>query len=421
MKHATWLMEQLPTLQRDGVLDAAAVERLRARYAEDALAGTAISGLLLASLGAVLVALGLILLAAHNWEGWGRGVRLAASFAPLAVSQLAVAWLLWRPAGRAAREAVAGFSVLAFALALAMVGQVFHFPGDLDRYLMTCAVLSLPLIYLLASSVAAALYGGAIVGAVLALPAAAGHPLLVAAAYALLLPLLHVRGQTGWAGGRPLLLMALVPMLFAAVLFSLPQVPRLGLWWLAVLGAALVLIDDRQHAATALWRRPLAVYGSVAVAVAALIGSFADIWRGWFWHLTPAQLPEAWLLLGAALGGVLWLAMAALRRGHLVAALHALPALSMALVAAIDTRSWALPLAWMHSAFVLLLGLGMLREGLQQQQWGTASRGLLLVTVLVLLRFLDADWSFTVRGVMFLLTGAAFISVSLWLRRRLQA
>lgn len=422
-KGPAWLLEQLPTLVREGVLDAASAERLRARYAPAAGGGGA-SRLLFAVLGAVLIGLGLILLAAHNWGDWSRGTRLAVSFAPLLLAQFAVFARLRRHGdGSPWNEPVAAFAALAFALALAMVGQVFHLPGDLERYLLTCAVLALPLVYLLNASLTAVFCALALLGAVAADGVPSGHPLAIVAAFALLAPHVRRAWRDDAEGARFVLLAAaLVPLLFAAVLLSLPNVPRLGLWWLAGFGALLVLIDARMDTArTTLWRRPLAAYGGMGVAVAALFGSFADIWRGWFWYLTPPQLPEAWLLLSALLGIVLWLAVGAARRGQWAVALHALPALAMALLAAFDTRPWALPLAWLLSAVVLAIGIAMLREGLRERHWGVASRGLFLITLLVLLRFLDTDWSFTVRGVVFVLTGAAFIIASLWLRRRIAA
>ncbi len=417
------MLEQLPALVREGILDADSAERLRARYAMAANGG-GVSRVLFATLGAVLVGLGLILLAAHNWGDWSRATRLTASLAPMLVAQVGVFTLLrWPAVAGVWREPVAAFAVLAFALALAMVGQIFHLPGDLDRYLLTCAALALPLVYLLHASLAAALYALALLGAVAADGVPSGHPLAVVAAYALLVPHLLRLWREDAAGARFVLLSTLlIPLLFANVLLSLPNVPRLGLWWLAGFGALLVLLDARLAGPRApLWRRPLAVWGGVAVAVAALFGSFAGIWRGWFWYLTPPQLPETWLLLSALLGVVLWLAVAAARRGHGVAALQALPMLAMALLAGFDTRPWALPLAWLLSAIVLVIGIAMLREGLRQRQWGGASRGLFLITLLVLLRFLDTDWSFTVRGVVFVLTGMGFIVASLWLRRRIAA
>ncbi len=422
-KGPAWLLEQLPALVREGILDADSAERLRARYATAANGGS-VSRVLFATLGAVLVGLGLILLAAHNWGDWSRATRLTASLAPMLVAQVGVFMLLrWPAVAGVWREPVAAFAVLAFALALAMVGQIFHLPGDLDRYLLTCAALALPLVYLLHASLAAALYALALLGAVAADGVPSGHPLAVVAAYALLVPHLLRLWREDAAGARFVLLSTLlIPLLFANVLLSLPNVPRLGLWWLAGFGALLVLLDARLAGARApLWRRPLAVWGGVAVAVAALFGSFAGIWRGWFWYLTPPQLPETWLLLSALLGVVLWLAVAAARRGHGVAALQALPMLAMALLAGFDTRPWALPLAWLLSAIVLVIGIAMLRDGLRQRQWGVASRGLFLITLLVLLRFLDTDWSFTVRGVVFVLTGMGFIVASLWLRRRIAA
>lgn len=420
-KGPAWLLEQLPALVRDGVLDDASAARLRAHYAPLAASAGAMSRVLFATLGALLVGLGLILLAAHNWDQWGRGTRLFVSLLPLALSQGLLTWVLRRDADGGWREAAAVFSALAFALALAMVGQVFHFPGDLGRYLAVCAALTLPLVYVPGSALAAAVYGGAVLGSVLSMHGNACAPLLVVAAFAVLVPYLWVLyRREGATGARlPLLLWALAPLLFFAVLASLPDVPRLGLWWLAGFGALLALGDSAADAATAgpLWRRPLAAYGSLAVAAAALIGSFADAWRGWPDAL--GAVWQAWVLLFAVLGVVLWQAIQAARARRWVAALHAVPALLMALVVAFDTRAWAVALAAMLSGFVLLLGVAMLRDGLQTRHWASTSRGLFLVTLLVLLRFLDTDWSFTVRGLVFVGTGIAFIVASLWLRRRM--
>lgn len=416
------MLEQLPLLLREGVIDAASAERLRQHYAPIATTGDGhISRLLFAALGAILVGLGLILLAAHNWGDWSRGMRLGVSLVPLLLSQVAVYTVLRKPRTEAFwREPTAAFCALAFALALAMVGQIFHLPGDLGAYLLTCAALALPLVYLLHSGLAAMLYGAAVLAAVAADAPFDRHPLVVVAAFALLGPFLRRNWREHPLAARTVLpLIALLPMLFAAVLMSLADTSRLGLWWLAVFGALLVMLDARfAPTASSLWRRPLAAYGTLAVAVAALLGSFAEAWRG----IPPsasASLAQAWLLLFSALGFALWLAVAAARQRHWSVALQVLPAVLMSLLVVFDTRPWAPLLAWLLSAVVLVIALAMLREGLHDRHWGAATRGLFLICMLVLLRFLDGDWSFTVRGLVFVITGAAFLAASLWLRRRM--
>ena len=307
-KGPAWLLEQLPALVREGILDADSAERLRARYAMAANGG-GVSRVLLATLGAVLVGLGLILLAAHNWGDWSRATRLTASLAPMLVAQVGVFTLLrWPAVAGVWREPVAAFAVLAFALALAMVGQIFHLPGDLDRYLLTCAALALPLVYLLHASLAAALYALALLGAVAADGVPSGHPLAVVAAYALLVPHLLRLWREDAAGARFVLLSTLlIPLLFANVLLSLPNVPRLGLWWLAGFGALLVLLDAR----LALTQRDGATYQADLAAAAQYGARYFDRdapatqkWQATLAELAAARLEVSLPDLSASLKAV---------------------------------------------------------------------------------------------------------------------
>ncbi len=420
--HARWLIGELPGLQRDGVLDAATAERLRVRYDGEGAAAGGWARTLFPLLGAVLMALGVILLVAHNWDQLSRPLRVLLAFTPLLLGQLACVWTFLRARHSAAwRESSAAFTALSFAAALSLVGQIYHFPGDLDRFLLTCGLIALPLVYALNAALTAALCALAFAGWSFAVAGRDPSLFAVLGWFALLLPMIWQRMRRDPGGLATVwLLLAVVPTFFAAVLATMPNVPRLGLWWFAELGAILMMLAALSApSGRSLWRRPLAAYGGAAVVVAALIGSFPDIWRGWFWYLRPDQLPVAWafLTLGMALLAVLcWRAW---RAGDRLAPLFALPALLMAIVASTDSRPLALVLAIALSAWVLLAGIAMIRTGLQRQDGGLATRGLALIALLVMLRFVDNEWSFTARGVAFVLTGGAFIAAHLWLRRRM--
>ena len=93
----------------------------------------------------------------------------------------------------------------------------------------------------------------------------------------------------------------------------------------------------------------------------------------------------------------------------------------MALVAATDSRPLAVMLALLLSGWLLLAGIVLIRGGLREQDGARATRGLVLIALLVMLRFVDNEWSFTLRGIAFVLTGAAFVAAHLWLRRKVRA
>ncbi len=372
-------------------------------------------------LGLLLIALGMILLVAHNWDQLDRTLRLTLAFTPLLCGQLACLWTGWRARDVLLwREASAACTVLAFAAALALVGQIYHFPGDLDRFLLSSVLVTLPLVYALNAALAASLCALALAAWAWAVPGPGPSVFAVAGAFALLLPLVWRRlRQPTPEPGTAWLLWVSVPALFVAVLAALPLLPRLGLWWLALFGAILTLLPNSALGAAS--QRPaLQPLGAAAVVVAALIGSFPDVWHGTPWTLWPEQLPLAltFLALGMALLAVL--AWRAFQRGAVDLLLWPLPPLLMALVTLTDSQPRMLAAALLLNAWLLLAGTVLIRGGLRDQDAARATRGLLLIALLVLLRFIDSQWSFTLRGIAFVLTGAAFVAAHLWLRHRVR-
>ncbi|MGH8446704.1 MAG: DUF2157 domain-containing protein [Solimonas sp.] len=417
---AAWLLAELPELERAGVIDTPTAARLRARYSEAAQSGGALG--LSAVLGALLVGLGVILLVAHNWDDWSRGLRLFVTALPLAAGQLACAWaLLRRPESQVWRESAAVFAGLAFAAALALVSQIFQFGGDLDRYLLTCALLALPLVYALDSSLLAILAGGALLGWVGTQSEAAREPLLVLLAYATLLPHAWMVWRRDRGSLRSVLLLGwLAPLLFAALTLAMPWVRHFGWLWVGACALLLMQIDDGLGGGLALVRRPLRAYGEAGWALVALAATFPEFWREHFLsRYADGELSQAGIVVGVALLAVAVLTARALwRRQWLLAAL-ALPVLALA--AAQGRVPPAMPLALFFNAYVLAIGVALIQSGLRERVLRYVSSGLTLIAVLVLLRFFGGEWSFVMRGVAFVATGLGFLAAHAWLRRKVRA
>ncbi|WP_028080491.1 DUF2157 domain-containing protein [Solimonas soli] len=419
-KNAAWLLAELPELERAGVVDAATAARLRAHYADAPERGAALG--VSAVLGALLVGLGVILLVAHNWDAWSRGLRLLVTALPLAAGQGACWFALRRRAdSRVWREGAAVFSALAFAAALALVAQIFQFGGDLDRYLLSCALVALPLVYALDASLLAVLVGGAWLGWVAAQAAGAREPLLVLLAYATLLPHAVSVHRREPAGLRSVMLVGwLVPLLFAALTLAMPLARQLAALWLGSCALLLILLDDVSGAGGAFVRRPLRAYGELGWALVALGATFPEFWssRGWFGNGERAALAQIgavqWLVLAVAAALVL---RALLRRRWLPAAL-ALPVAGLVLAEGLPLAP--LPLAVFFNAYVLAIGVALIAGGLRERALRVISSGLTLLAVLVLLRFFGSEWPFVMRGVAFVGVGLAFLGAHAWLRRRLR-
>ncbi|HET8883064.1 MAG TPA: DUF2157 domain-containing protein [Solimonas sp.] len=420
---AAWLRSELPELERAGIVDAATAARLRAHYraaADDGGFALGLSGIL----GALLVGLGVILLIAYNWDSWGRGLRLSIAALPLIAGQLACVVALRRtPPSRTWRESAAVFAALAFAGALALVSQIFQFGGDLDRYLLTCALVGLPLLYALDSSVLAVLVAAAFTGWVGAQPDARREPLLVLLAFASLVP--HVvaawrENPHSWRSSW--LLGWLLPLCLIALSLTIPSMRDVAAVWFSAWALLLIQIDREIGGDAALLRRPLRVYGELGWALFALAATFPDFWEphgfvrvagGSLWHAHAVAILV--LLLALALT-----ARAAWRRQWLLTAL-AVPTLVIAVAQAIAVKWPPNAMALLFNAYVLAIGIAVIADGIRGQRLREASSGLTLIAVLVLLRFFGGEWSFVVRGIAFVIVGLAFLAANVWLRRKVRA
>ncbi|TJY63040.1 DUF2157 domain-containing protein [Sinimarinibacterium sp. CAU 1509] len=421
-----WLIGELPALERAGVIDAQTAQRLRAHYSAVASA-SGWARWLFPVLGALLIGLGIVLLVAHNWDQLSRPLRLLFAFAPMTLGQLACIAVLRRPAvSSGTRDAAALLTALGFAAALALVGQIFHFPGDLDAYLLSCALAALPLVYLMRSAAVAVLYAAALLGWSAAVASLQRHPLAVVGGYALLLPfllLMPAAWRGPWRGG--LMLSALVPMFFAAVMLSFPSVPRLGVLWATAFGVVLVWLQRRESATAGTgagsgFGIAVPAWGYAGVAIASLIGTVPEIWHGWFWDLGPVDAVEAWIVVAAMLAAVFAAAWWALRHRDILLLTMCVPAWVMAVVALMDTRDIAVGLALGFNVLTLAIGLLTVRDGVAARRLDRVNAGMLLLLALVALRFFDNDWSFTVRGVAFVMVGSGFLLAHAWLRRRVR-
>lgn len=422
-KNAAWLLAELPELERAGVVDAATAARLRAHYA-DAPERSPVLGVS-AILGALLVGLGVILLVAHNWDAWGHGTRLFVTALPLAAAQLACWWTLARRAdSRVWREGAAVFSALAFAAALALVGQIFQFGGDLDRYLLSCALIALPLVYALDASLLAVLVGGGFLGWVLSQNNGAREPLLVLLAYASLLPHAVMVYRREPRSLRSVMLIGwLVPLLFVALTVSVLEVHSLAALWVSSCALLLILLDDALGGRGSVVRRPLRAYGELGWALVALAATFPEFWNqrlgGWFVLTSNGALWHAgvvpWLVL---MVDVALVARAVLQRRWLLAAM----ALPVAVI--VFAQLWPLaplPVALLFNAYVLAMGVALISSGVQERALRVISSGLTLIAVLVLLRFFGSEWPFVIRGVAFVSVGLGFLAAHAWLRRKVHA
>ncbi|QHS09986.1 DUF2157 domain-containing protein [Sinimarinibacterium sp. NLF-5-8] len=411
-RHHRWLLEQLPQWQSTELIDARTAERLRAHYADHAHAPMPWFALI----SVVLVGLGLILLVAHNWDALPLGARLGFALTPLLIGQIACV-ITWRAHRDAVlwREASSAWTALAFAAALALLSQIFHWSGELDQFLLICAAVTLPLALLFQALLTSVFYA-----VVLCFWAASQTPQAdalpgVLIGFAALWPLLRAhrdrhadhRARSAWLWG------SVLPLLGLAVWLTLMDSAALSLWWLASLGA--LTFTARADALPIVHR-----YGALAVTAAAVIGSLDLGWREGLAVRSGITWGVAVLGLLLCSAGLLW-NMTRLQRGEGWRALWGIPALLLLLPNVLASAHWGGLMTLALSLWLLLAALTLMRLGTLRQHLPHITQGLLLLALLLTLRFLDSQWSLTARALAFIGMGALLGWAHLRLRNRIKA
>ncbi len=150
-----WLLnDELPLLERDGVLDSDAVGRIRDYHKKDLAERNSIqiAMVLLAVLGALLIGSGVILLIAHNWDMFPRQHRVAIALLPLICCGPCGLLILKRNKGPIFCEPFALFTGVAIVLAISLTSQIYNIDGRFSDLMRVVLGLCLPLIWIFRST-----------------------------------------------------------------------------------------------------------------------------------------------------------------------------------------------------------------------------------------------------------------------------
>ncbi len=124
---ATRLHRELPTWQREGIIDAPGAEAIRARHPADALAHHDRAAIAVYVLGALLVGGGVISFVAWNWASMPDALKLTMIGSAM-VAAHGGGWWLWKGAGTSPRlgHALTLLGTLIFGANIGLVAQIFH-------------------------------------------------------------------------------------------------------------------------------------------------------------------------------------------------------------------------------------------------------------------------------------------------------
>ena len=433
-----WLRFQLPELVANGVITSDTARAIDQHYEQDQPRSN-FAFVVLAAIGSALVAAGIILLIAHNWDELSREMRTAIAFLPLLIAQaLVVFTLMRRNESQPWREAAAVSDVAAVATAISLISQTYQVQGTFADFMRTWLLLSIPIVYLLRTTLGAIAY---VIGSVLWLFArwgflsSPGNTMLFWVLLMLVIPHVVIRFRRDRDSRETA---TLVIILALAALFGVGATAEfadanVGVIAYAGLSTAIYLCGMKLFPQPAGRLHPLAVLGGIAIGVVAIVLSFESSW-----HMTHhvTSVPRSWSTNVAVAVELLFPVAAVCLASVDLLRRRAEFSLSAALLPIVAAVAWVIAnmcrfpnerfqstrcsfaAATVLNCYALWLGIDILARGIRTNSIARANFGLLLIAALAICRFFDSDLSFVTRGIGFIIVGLGFLVANVLLFKR---
>lgn len=442
--HLQWLKEQMELWQRQGLADAETISRLETYYEKEypKTQKTSLFSYVLVLLGTSLVLLGVILILARNWSDFPRLVRVFISLIPLLVGLGLGAYTIMGDKG-GVWQGVSPLVIAAGCLTgLALNGQIYHVISAPSSLFFWSALLSLPLVYLFSSPISPLFYL-AMTGTYLVISAASHtlnlvpYLLVGLVMMGLVKPHLLMAHQKGDFKSNSFWLpvfMVLVGLAFllALMAFHVPVRTLLALYF-----ASLLLLDHYLFGPFSINKRGLSstlssmalvgasgqkevhtldLLGKLGLYILVYVFSYRGFWRYTdAWELTSVHA----VILALGFLALLMLVYILFNRKEAFSWLPlALPLVVLVFHLMADATWLPATAAVVFSLLFFAMGLQFLLDGINHNHLGLANQGLLFLLLIIATRFLDIDFSFLVRGVVFVLLGLGFLATNLWMVRK---
>lgn len=374
-----------------------------------------------AVLGSVLIGLGIILILAHNWDDLSRTVKTAISFMPLVMGQAACFYtLMVRRDSMAWSEASSTFLFFGVGSCIALLAQIYNISSSGGTFILTWCLLTLPVAYIMRSSMVALLY---ILFATYYVVDTSGN-LIYFGLIAAVIPyyyLLIKRDENGnflafmnWV--LPLSLLIGIGVIVQGRV-ELMVIMYLCLFALCYQFSNICLLKKQTTLSNG-----YKIIGLLGIAIVMLFFSFR-----WFWEELAGRdfsnydtmLTITVITVSVALTLVLFILQNRRKKPGEINPV----ALSGLVFSALAFGAAGVPLLsqWVSNILIFIVGMYYIRRGARNEHFGVLNYGLLLIAALIACRFFDSNLSFVLRGILFILIGIALFAVNLYMHKKRKA
>lgn len=377
-------------------------------------------------LGAILVSLGIILIIAHNWDELSRTTKTIFAFLPLVLTQLLCVFVLLKKSdNKTWIESATTLLFFAIGACIALISQIYNIPGNLSSFLLIWMLLALPLIYVMKSSIAPLLY---LVGityyaaetSYFDFPSTTSYAywgLLIAA-----LPQYFFAIKNYPKSNFTSLENWLIPLSITISLGTLASSVGYFLYvaYFSLFGLFFNIGNNEFFKDHKLINNPYRVMGTIGTVILLFVSSFEGFWMEISYQNTELgnwfSYQSFWVALGLSLFAILYLLKQQKNKS-----IRELPIFSPTFIIffILFGIGQYTPTVWiLINVMILTLSILIIVEGAKKEHFGILNFGLAIITLWIIIRFLNTDLSFVIRGLLLMAIGVGFFIANYWMLKK---
>lgn len=367
-------------------------------------------------LGAILTGLGVILILAHNWDELGRMTKTIFAFLPLLIGQGFCLFALLKKADSTAwKESTSAFLIFAIGASISLISQIYNIPGGSGTFLLSWVLLSLPLVYIMKSSISSILYIIGITNYACEMGYWSYPPkesLLFWLLLALVLPhyyyLYRDRPRSNFINFHHWLIPAAITIVLGtvikdhAIFMLISYISLFGLFY----SIGTFAYFNKQS---------LRNNGYVIIASLGTISILLGLSFNAFWEeLISKKFILSEILSSPEMLSAIVLTLAALflfarhQKGSKLSEMNPIAPVFLLFILSFIIGMYSTSAVILINIILLGIGILTIKKGARIDHLGILNYGLLIITALIICRFFDTNISFIFRGILFILVGVAF-------------
>ena len=410
------LIKDIPELVNANVITQETADRITNYYRDKKVSPTNKLFVVFGVLGAILIGLGIILIIAHNWDQLSRTSKTIIGFAPLIIAQVICGYVLIKKRNSTAwRESSSAFLFFAIGACISIISQTYNIPGNLSSFLLTWALLAIPMVYIMNSSVTSLLY-------LIAITYYSGetgywsYPVTESYTYWLLLlgiiPHYYIMYKQKPKSNFMIIHNWLVPL---SVIITLGTVANnqdefMYIAYITLFGLLYLIGSKEFFVKQKIINNGYKILGSVGTIALLLSLSF-----DWFWE----EIYTKTFILNEVITSAEFITISITLIPATILLYTHIKKISIsniqpiALVFVLFIITFFIGLysglaVILINLYIFAIGILTIREGANRDHLGILNYGLMIITALTICRFFDTDLSFAIRGVLFVLVGVGF-------------